>query len=180
MLSRLCVLNTPLLTLIWMYVIMQALIILINVPSQTFTTWRWRQIMTFESCKSKNVLPFCKELVESFSTRQVLVFIQGGKKAFVRSYGLFWVFGGCARARSSLLFFYVLLRWCKHVPGEQTRFRWHACPNSQVTKLFLECIQPLLEEGGKKLLTLLSVQGVMNKWQAETDDFYLEGNNRVR
>lgn len=111
----------------------------------------------------------------------LLVFTQ--KNLSEHSLGLFWVFGGCASLLLELAFpcsssISLVLRWCKNVPGEQARFRSHACPNSQVTKLFLECIKFLVEEG-KKQLILLSIQCVMNKRQAEMEDFYIEGRNRV-
>lgn len=148
-------------------------------PQRGGISWSWRQLMTFGCWRSKNVLQFRKAHVESFSTRQILVLTQ--KNLSERSRGLFrglwWRCRPAAAACSSSIS--LMLRWCKNVPGEQARFLSHACPNSQVTKLFLECIKSLLEEGAKKQLILLSVQCVVNKRQAETEGFYSEGRNRM-
>lgn len=64
--------------------------------------------------------------------------------------GLWWLCRPPAGACSSLLFFCLShVEMMEKCPWRAARYCSHACPNSQVTKLFLECIQSLLEEGEK-------------------------------
>lgn len=108
--------------------------------------------LTFGCWSSKNVFQPHKVLVESFSTCQIQ------KTSPEHSPSLFRVFGGCAwppaGACSSLLFFCLShVEMMQKCPRRAARYCSHACPNSQVTKLFLECKQSLLEEGKKKTKT---------------------------